>query len=228
MLTFVDDRLHHCWDHFCAFCFYLTKCHPRAKKFYGRIVKPGDDEDKWLAKEFQTEIWFTESGPGKSNWNLGPTKHWSLCVEIARLSSIDDFEQCTGHTLRALCITQTPTVLALAFLLPMWKPKCNRLLSTAAVDLQTGLLRLHGLVVLYGAGVLIDCIDPGTALVETFDHLKRLSCTYRSSSNGRVICFNSLQNLHVVTRRTSLRVDSSTMDVPVTYFLNACLCSDTP
>jgi len=84
---------------------FLTKCHPRAKKFHGRIVKPGGTEESRLAKEFQTEIWFAQSGPGRSNWNLGPNKHRSLCVEIARLSGVDDFEKCAGHALRALCVT---------------------------------------------------------------------------------------------------------------------------
>jgi len=105
VLTFVEDPTHDCWDPFRVFCFYLSKCHPKATKFYGRIVKMGCNEAKLLAKEFGTDIWFAESGAGRPNYNLGPTKHRSLCVEIARLSGVDDFAKCTGHALRALCIT---------------------------------------------------------------------------------------------------------------------------
>ena len=105
ILTFVEDPVHDCWDPFQVFCFYLDKCHPKAKKFYARIIKPGGDEAQRLAKAFGKDIWCAESGPGRTNWNMGPTKHRSLCTDIAKLSGVDDYNKCTGHALRALCIT---------------------------------------------------------------------------------------------------------------------------
>ena len=105
ILTFVEDPVHDCWDPFQVFCFYLDKCHPQAKKFYARIIKPGGAEAKNLKAAFGKEIWFAESGAGRTNWNMGPTKHRNLCTEIAVLSGVDDYSKCTGHALRALCIT---------------------------------------------------------------------------------------------------------------------------
>jgi len=105
VLTFVEDPVHDCWDPFQVFCFYLDKCHPQAKKFYARIIRSGGDEAQRLAKAFGKDIWYAESGTGRTNWNMGPTKHRSLCTDIAKLSGVDDYTKCTGHALRALCIT---------------------------------------------------------------------------------------------------------------------------
>ena len=105
MLPFSEDPQHDCWCPFQIFCFYISKCHPNAKKFYARVVKPGCEEAKNLKKAFNREICFAESGPGRSNWNLGPTKHRELCKLIAKKSGVDKWESCTGHALRALCIS---------------------------------------------------------------------------------------------------------------------------
>ena len=104
LLTFVEDPHHDCWCPFQVFCYYFSKCHPNAKKFYGRIVKPGGVEEKRLKNEFKKDVWHAESGKG-SNWNMGPTKHRDLCREVARLAGVDRWEDCTGHALRALCVT---------------------------------------------------------------------------------------------------------------------------
>jgi len=104
LLSVVEDPQHDCWNPFAVFCFYVTKCHPRAKKFYACIVKTGSNEQKKLQTEFGKEIWFAESGLGP-NWNMGPSKHRELCRDIARLSGVEKHEDCAGHSLRAACIT---------------------------------------------------------------------------------------------------------------------------
>ena len=107
LLTFVETPHHDCWDPFAVFCHFIRHCHPRAKKFYGRLVMQGDTKEGGkLAKEFGKPIWYAESGHGKdrSNWNLGPSKHRALCKKIAFHAGADAWEQCAGHALRALCI----------------------------------------------------------------------------------------------------------------------------
>lgn len=105
LLTFVEDPRHDCWCPFQVFCFYVDKCHPLATKFYARFVKVDGEEEKILKKTYGKEIWFAESGPKRSNWNMGPTKHRDLCKDVARLAGVQRWEDCTGHALRALCIT---------------------------------------------------------------------------------------------------------------------------
>jgi len=105
VLTVVEDPQHDCWDPWKIICFYIAHTHPKAKKFYGRLVKQGAQcEGGKLKKAFGFEVWYAESGEGRANWNLGPTKHRELCKEIARLSGVERWEQCTGHALRALCV----------------------------------------------------------------------------------------------------------------------------
>jgi len=106
MLTFVETPEHDCFDPYAIFVCYIRHCHPRAKKFYGRLVKQGDKlEGGKLAQEFSKPVWYAESGHGRTNWNLGPDKHRSLCKQIAQLAGVEHWNQCTGHALRALCIT---------------------------------------------------------------------------------------------------------------------------
>jgi len=106
ILSFVEDPDLD-WDPFRIFCFYIDHCHPQATKFYARIIKQGCNEAKTLKQQFGKDIWCAESGPSatRSNWNMGPSKHRSLCKEIVRLSGADNWDSCTGHALRALCIT---------------------------------------------------------------------------------------------------------------------------
>ena len=94
LLSFVEDPQHNCWDPFQVFCFYKSKCHPNAKKFCARTVKPGGEEEKRLKQEFGREIWFVESGKG-SNWNLGPTKHREMCKHVAKKAGVCNWNSCT-------------------------------------------------------------------------------------------------------------------------------------
>ena len=103
VLSFVEDACPW-WDPWHVLCFFIDHCHPRATKVFARVVKLGCDEAESLRNEFGKDIWFCESGKG-ANWNMGPSKHRSLCREIAKLSGVDKWESCTGHALRALCIT---------------------------------------------------------------------------------------------------------------------------
>jgi len=103
ILSFVENPCR-AWDPWHVLCFFIDHCHPRAKKVYARILDPKSKEAHQLKNEFGKDIWFAESGRG-ANWNMGPTKHRDLCKEIARLSGVDKWESCTGHALRALCIT---------------------------------------------------------------------------------------------------------------------------
>lgn len=108
LLTFVEQPEHDCFDPFAIFCHFLNHCHPNAKKLYGRVIRQGDQyEGGRLEKEFGRPVWYAESGHGRdrSNWNLGPTKHRELCKKIAFYAGVDDWKKCTGHSLRALCIT---------------------------------------------------------------------------------------------------------------------------
>jgi len=106
LLTFVEDPTHDCFDPFAIFCHYLNHVHPGAKKFYGRLVRQGEKyEGGRLEKQFGRPVWYVESGHGRSNWNLGSNKHRELCKRIAFLAGVDKWENCTGHSLRALCIT---------------------------------------------------------------------------------------------------------------------------
>ena len=110
-LAAVEDPQHDCWDTWKMIIFYPSRAHPKAKKFCGRLAKQGEKcEGGKLKKAFGHEVWFAESGfttatNNRSNWNLGPTKHRELCKETARLAGVERWEQCTGHALRALCIT---------------------------------------------------------------------------------------------------------------------------
>jgi len=105
MFTFVETPEHDCFDPHATFVHYIRHCHPRAKKFYGRLVKQGDKlEGGKLAQEFGKAVWHAESGHGRTNWNLGPDKHRSLCKQIAQLAGVEHWNQCTGHALRALCV----------------------------------------------------------------------------------------------------------------------------
>ena len=104
-LAFTEQPWHDCFDPCAIWCFYIAHVHPNAKKFYGRIVKQGPKlEGGKLQKEFGRPVWFAESGHGRTNWNLGPTKHRQLCQKIAMLAGVANWEACTGHALRALCI----------------------------------------------------------------------------------------------------------------------------
>lgn len=103
VLSFAEDSCPH-WNPFAIFCFYIDKCHPKATKCYARIIKPGCEDAQRLKKAFGKDIWFAEGGAG-ANWNMGPSKHRSLCKEIAALSGAERWESCTGHALRALCVT---------------------------------------------------------------------------------------------------------------------------
>jgi len=103
-LTFVEDPLHDCWNLFQVFCFCLGHCHPQAKKFYARVVKPCGEKAQRLSRIFGKDSWFAESGHGRTNWNMGHAKLRNLCTEIAKLSGVDDFGKCAGHALRALCV----------------------------------------------------------------------------------------------------------------------------
>ena len=91
VLTAVEDPQHDCWDPWKIIIFYLSRTHPKAKKFYGRLVKQGEKcEGGKLKKAFGHEVWYAESGfttatNNRSNWNLGPTKHRELCKEICLL-----------------------------------------------------------------------------------------------------------------------------------------------
>jgi len=106
LLTFTEQPWHDCFDPYDLFCFYIAHVHPKAKKFYGRLVKQGPKkEGERLQKEFGRPVWFAESGHGRTNWNLGPTKHRELCKKIALFAGVANWEACTGHALRALCIT---------------------------------------------------------------------------------------------------------------------------
>ena len=40
-LTAAEDPQHDCWDPWKIICFYIAHTHPKAKKFYGRLVKQG-------------------------------------------------------------------------------------------------------------------------------------------------------------------------------------------
>jgi len=103
VLSFVEDP-DPVWDPWHVLCFFVDHCHPRATKVFARILKPGGEEFKTLKKAFGKEIWHAEGGKG-SNWNMGPTKHRSLCKRIGELSGVDKWESCAGHALRALCVT---------------------------------------------------------------------------------------------------------------------------
>jgi len=108
LLTFVEQPWHDCFDPHAIFCFFVAHCHPKAKKFCGRLVKQGPKkEGERLEKEFGRPVWYAESGHGRAcaNWNLGPTKHRELCKKITFLAGVDKWEACKGHALRALCIT---------------------------------------------------------------------------------------------------------------------------
>jgi len=103
VLSFVENP-DPVWDPWQVLCFFIDHCHPRATKVYARILDPESKEAKNLQKEFGKPIWFAEGGKG-SNWNMGPTKHRELCKMIAKLAGVEKWESCTGHALRALCIT---------------------------------------------------------------------------------------------------------------------------
>jgi len=106
LLTFAEQPDHDCFDPHAVFCHFIAHCHPKAKKFYGRLVKQGDKlEGDRLQKEFGRPVWYAESGHGRANWNLGPSKHRALCKKIALLAGVPNWEACTGHALRALCVT---------------------------------------------------------------------------------------------------------------------------
>jgi len=106
LLTFTEQPWHDCFDPYAIWCFYIAHVHPKAKKFYGRLVKQGPKkEGERLEKEFGRPVWFAESGHGRTNWNLGPTKHRELCKKIALFAGVANWEACAGHALRALCIT---------------------------------------------------------------------------------------------------------------------------
>jgi len=107
LLTFVEQPDHDCWDPYDIFCFFVDHCHPHARKFYGRLVRQGEQyEGGKLQKQHGRPIWYAESGPDRPNWNLGPTKHRELCKKIALYAGVDDWKKCTGHALRALCINK--------------------------------------------------------------------------------------------------------------------------
>jgi len=92
------------WDPWHILCFFIDHCHPKATKVFARIIKPGGEEANRLRQAFGKDTWCACGGSG-ANWNMGPTKHRSLCKEIGRLSGVDKWESCTGHALRALCVT---------------------------------------------------------------------------------------------------------------------------
>ena len=105
LLAFVETPEHDCFDPHAAFVHCVAHCHPRAKKFYGRLVKQGEKlEGGRLAKEFGKPIWHAESGHDRANWNLGPDKHRSLCKMTAQHAGVENWNQCAGHSLRALCV----------------------------------------------------------------------------------------------------------------------------
>jgi len=68
-------------------------------------VKQGEKlEGGRLTKEFGKPIWHAESGHDHANWNLRPDEHRSLCKTTAQHAGIENWNQCAGHSLRALCI----------------------------------------------------------------------------------------------------------------------------
>ena len=103
----------YCENPFGIFCpvkftrFFLSKCHPEAKKFYGAIATPNQREA--YKKKYGRDIWFCPSDPDGKNrsFNLGHNMIQKHCQNLAKKCGLEGWEKCTGHALRALMITTT-------------------------------------------------------------------------------------------------------------------------
>ena len=102
---------------------YMSFCHPDAKTFYCKPIESPSTRAKFNLELQERDVeWnknnprnprdikdydvrFFPSGNGVTNHNLGPKSLTNFCKELGKLIGIKDFENCTGHALRALNCT---------------------------------------------------------------------------------------------------------------------------
>jgi len=116
LLTWVEDPTHKVWCPVRHWKFYLSKCHPEAKKFYGRILRgapgntpkqvPKNDVTEYdrICKEVGKDVWFAASGVTANN--LGHNPIGNHCTQLAKDIGIVHWQRVTGHAFRALSITR--------------------------------------------------------------------------------------------------------------------------
>jgi hypothetical protein len=106
LLSFCENPKDTIFDPVAFFDFYIDRCHPDARFFLARKGTP-DQVRRW-SKEAGREIWFGPAGinPSKpSAFKIGEKTIAKNFIEFARLCQCENWEQCTGQGLRALCIT---------------------------------------------------------------------------------------------------------------------------
>ena len=70
ILTIPEDPNHDCFNPYAIIKYYIDHCHPHAKKFYARPARTGKNgEAETFRKQFNKDIWYVESGPGRPNHN---------------------------------------------------------------------------------------------------------------------------------------------------------------
>jgi hypothetical protein len=100
--TVAEDPSNEVFDPYAIVKKYLDHCHPNATKFYAKVATKTQIAS--YVKEYGKDVWYCPSSPATSNYNLGPSKLRSNHKELAKLCGCKDWEQMTGHGLRALII----------------------------------------------------------------------------------------------------------------------------
>jgi len=100
--TVAEDASNEVFDPVAIVKKYLDHCHPKATKFYAKVATKTQIAS--YVKEYGKDVWYCPSSPATSNYNLGPSKLRSNHKELAKLCGCKDWEQMTGHGLRALII----------------------------------------------------------------------------------------------------------------------------
>jgi hypothetical protein len=100
--TVAEDPSNGVFDPVAIVSKYLDRCHPKATKFYAKVATKAQVAS--YVKLYGKDVWYCPSSPATSNYNLGPSKLRSNHKELAKLCGCKDWEQMTGHGLRALII----------------------------------------------------------------------------------------------------------------------------